>query len=109
MIDFILNREFNPKCIALSGLAVALYWSPLPKRSLTVSAGLAIATYISLAWYDDLYGCESRMTSYEGAWSAFFRPFKPTVRMDGEYGTQVEGEREMFCIKNIIFCVPSYK
>ena len=25
MIDFILNREFNPKCIALSGLAVALY------------------------------------------------------------------------------------
>ena len=92
MIDFILNREFNPKCIALSGLAVALYWSPLPKRSLTVSAGLAIATYISLAWYDDLYGCESRMTSYEGAWSAFFRSFKPTVRMDGEYGTQVEEE-----------------
>ena len=103
MIDFILNREFNPKCIALSGLAVALYWSPLPKRSLTVSAGLAIATYISLAWYDDLYGCESRMTSYEGAWSAFFRPFKPTVRMDGEYGTQVEGEREMFCINKYYF------
>ena len=92
MIDFILSREFNLKCIALSGLAVVLYWSPLPKRSLTVSAGLAIATYTSLAWYDNVYGCESRMTSYEGAWSAFFRLFKLAVRRAGEYGTQEEGE-----------------
>ena len=92
MIDFILNRELNPKYIAFSSLAVALYWSPLPKRSITVSAGLAIATYISLVWYDNLYGCESRMTPYEGNWSAFFRPFKPTVHIDGEYDTQIEGE-----------------
>ena len=57
-----------------------------------MSTSLAITTYISLAWYNDLYGCKLRMTSYEGAWSAFFRPFKPTVRMGGEYGTQVAGE-----------------
>jgi len=88
MIDFILNREFNPKCIALSGLAVGLYWSPLPRRSIAVAAGLAVATYISLAWYDDLYGCETRMNSYDGPWSTFFRPFKPELRMDGQYGTQ---------------------
>ena len=90
MIDFLLNREFNPKCIALSGLAVALYWSPLPRRSLTVSAGLAIATYISLAWYDDFYDCKSRMTSFDGPWSTFFRPFKPATRTDGQYGTTTE-------------------
>jgi hypothetical protein len=57
MIDFLLNREFNPKCIAISGLAVALFWTNLPQQTVGLSAGLAVAAYVVLAWADQTCGC----------------------------------------------------
>ena len=55
--DFYLD----PKCVAFSG-GVVLAYMYLPCRYdpnwVITASGLAVASYLGLAWYDDTYGCD---------------------------------------------------
>jgi hypothetical protein len=76
----------NPKCLVFSGALVSAYmWLPCRYDTNwpTTVAGIALASYVSLAWYDELYSCEDRMRV--GATSYITGPFKPTV-VNGRYG-----------------------
>ena len=53
------NRDYKPKNLAISALAVALFWSNLPQRTAGVNAGLAVVAYVVLAWADNSCDCES--------------------------------------------------
>ena len=83
------NREYNPKCIAISAGVVAAYWFLPPKQAL-IAAGLAVATYIGIAHYDSMYNCEERLYSFDGWFSQTFGAFKPPVGRDGTYGGDLE-------------------
>ena len=83
------NREYNPKCIAISAGVVAAYWFLPPKQAL-IAAGLAVGTYIGIAHYDSLYNCEERLYSFDGWFSQTFGVFKPHVGTDGTYGGDLE-------------------
>ena len=77
-------REFNTKCILISGGAVVAYWA-LPPRRVSVAVGLAIATYVAIAWYDLVYNCDTKLRALGGLFGAITAPFKPAV-VDGRYG-----------------------
>lgn len=75
----------NPKCLAFSGLLIAIYWMPpwAPlktaydiafKRAVTIF--LAFAGYILLAWYDVWYDCNDHLKPTFLGWLS--APFKPT-------------------------------
>ena len=74
----------NPKCLAFSGLLIAIYWMPpwAPlrnpydiafKRAVTIL--LAFAGYILLAWYDVWYDCNDHLRPTFLGWIS--APFKP--------------------------------
>ena len=79
------NREYNPKCIAISAGVMASYWL-LPPKQVLVAAGLGVATYIAIAHYDNIYNCEEKLYSFDGWFSQTFGVFKPPVGSDGTYG-----------------------
>lgn len=79
MAGGVFERPFslNVKCIVASLLVAGGYWY-LPPKSLGVVLFLFWASYVSLAWYDEMYDCEDRMRPTPiplGRW--FFLPFKP--------------------------------
>ena len=59
-------REFslNPKCVVYSTAMVSAYWY-LPckydRNAYQSAAAIAIASYVSLAWYDHYYNCSNKM------------------------------------------------
>ena len=53
------NRYYKPINLAISALAVALFWSSLPQRTADLNVGLAVVAYVVLAWADNSCGCES--------------------------------------------------
>lgn len=74
----------NPKCLAFSGLLIAVYWMPpwaslrTPydiafKRAVTIL--LAFTGYILMAWYDVIYDCNDRLKPTFLGWLS--APFKP--------------------------------
>ncbi len=74
----------NPKCLAFSGLLIAIYWMPpwpalkTPydiafKRAVTI--GLAFTGYILMAWYDVWYDCNDHLKPTLLGWIS--APFKP--------------------------------
>ena len=80
----------NPKCLAFSGLLIAIYWMPpravlrTPydiafKRAVTIL--LAFAGYILLAWYDVWYDCNDHLKSTFLGWIS--APFKPAAYQKG--------------------------
>ena len=77
----------NPKCAAVSGVAVLLYHT-FPTRdmgnSLLNTALLAGGVYVGLAWYDSMFDCEQKSKASE--WFTIYRPFKPPIGQDGTYG-----------------------
>ena len=78
----------NPKCLAVSAVAVGLYHT-YPTRDapgvLLNTAALASAVYIGLAWYDYKFDCDDKPLASE--WFRLYRPFKPPVgAIDGRYG-----------------------
>ena len=83
-MDWLFNREFNTKCVVLSGVAVTAY-AILPPRKLWVGAGLAVATYVALGWYDTMYDCNDKLTARGGLFGEITGPFKPPV-VAGVYG-----------------------
>ena len=80
----LLSRDFNEKCLIISGGAVAAY-ALLPPRRLWVGVGVAVGTYIVIAWYDELYNCSDRLVAQGGLFGAVSGPFKPPVS-NGTYG-----------------------
>ena len=75
--------EFNPKCLAYSGALAGLYWY-LPPKSPAVAVSYLVGGYVFLAWYDELYNCDSRLSANTAlhdltAWA------KPAV-VNGTYG-----------------------
>ena len=53
------NRDYKPKNLAISALAVALFWSNLLQRTAGLNVGLAVVAYVVLAWADNPCGSES--------------------------------------------------
>ena len=76
--------EYNEKCLIKSGAAVAAY-ALLPPRRLWVGVGLAVGTYVAIAWYDALCGCDERMVAQGGLFGEVTGPLKPPV-VGGVYG-----------------------
>ena len=83
-LSWLADREYNEKCLIISGGAVAAY-ALLPPRRLWVGVGLAIGTYAAIAWYDSLYGCSERLVAQGGLFGAVTAPLKPPV-VEGVYG-----------------------
>ena len=54
MLGFLLEREFNEKCLVISGGAVLAYFV-LPPRRPPAPLGVAVGSYVAVAWYDQLY------------------------------------------------------
>lgn len=82
----------NPKCLAFSGLLIAIYWMPpwaslrTPydiafKRAVTIL--LAFTGYILMAWYDVWYDCNDHLKPTFLGWIS--APFKPA-----QYKKEVE-------------------
>lgn len=76
----------NPKCIAFSALNVLAYmYLPCrydPNWQYSV-AGIAMASYVGMAWYDATYNCNRKLRP--GFISPLSGHFKPTIR-NGVYG-----------------------
>ena len=83
-LSWLTDREYNEKCLMISGLAVAAY-AVLPPRRLWVGVGLAVGTYVGIAWYDSLYGCSEKLVAQGGLFGAVTGPLKPPV-VGGVYG-----------------------
>ena len=83
-LDRFLNREYNAKCLAISGGVTAAYYI-LPPDRLSIGAGIAIFTYVGIAWYDSMYGCQDRLISYDSAFTTLTKPFKPPIGPDRRY------------------------
>ena len=83
-MESILNREFNVKCVMISGGVVGAYYV-LPPNRLLVAAGLAFGSYIGIAWYDHHFGCQDRLVSYDSIWTTVTKSFKPPVGPDMKY------------------------
>jgi hypothetical protein len=74
----------NPKCLAFSGLLIAVYWMPpwAPLRtpsdiawSRAITIMLAFFGYIAMAWYDVIYDCNDRLRPTVLGWlSSSFKP-----------------------------------
>ena len=84
MLDFLLEREFNEKCLVISGGAVLAYFVLPPRRPL-VALGVAVGSYVAVAWYDQLFNCEEKLKPLGGLFRAVSGPFKPAVS-NGVYG-----------------------
>jgi hypothetical protein len=54
--------EINPKCLIISGALAGLYWV-LPPKSTTVVLGTLIGGYVAIAYYDEIYNCEQRLSA----------------------------------------------
>jgi hypothetical protein len=57
MLSTLLTNDSNPTGRAISAQAVALFWTNLPQQTVGLSAGLAVAAYVVLAWADQTCGC----------------------------------------------------
>ena len=90
------DREYNEKCIAISGLAVLAYFT-LPVRRASVAVGVAVGTYVAIAWYDEAYACEERLQAFGGIYGAVTAPLKPAVGVDGRYGSGAESHSRADC------------
>ena len=89
-MDLLFKREFNTKCLVISGAVVTAY-VVLPKRNLWVGAGLALATYVLIAWYDKLYNCDDKLIAFGGLFGEVTGPFKPSVVGNVYGGSMKEG------------------
>jgi hypothetical protein len=68
---------WNVKCVIFTSLVAGGYWY-LPPKNLIVLVLLLWLPYVSMAWYDYMYGCHFKMqpTVFPfGRW--IFLPFKP--------------------------------
>ena len=83
-METLLNREYNEKRLLISGGIVRAYFI-LPPDKLWVEAGLAVFSYVGIAWYDFIFGCQDRLTAYDSPWSTLTRPFKPPIGPDRRY------------------------
>ena len=54
-METLFNREYNEKCLLISGGIVGAYYI-LPPDELWVGAGLAVFSYVGIAWYDSIFG-----------------------------------------------------
>ena len=83
-VESLLNREFNTKCLIISGGVVGAYYV-LPPDNLWAAVGLGFGSYIGIAWYDHHFQCEDRLTSYDSIFTTVTKPFKPPVGPDMKY------------------------
>jgi hypothetical protein len=75
--------EINAKCLIYSGTLAGLYWYLPPKQPVVV-VGYLIGGYVALAWYDELYNCDSRLSA-NTILHDLTAMIKPAV-VDGTYG-----------------------
>ena len=83
-MEYLLNREYNEKCVLISGGVVASYYI-LPPDRWYVATFLAFATYIGIAHYDSVFMCQDRLVSYDSIWTTLTKSFKPPVGPDKRY------------------------
>ena len=85
VLSWLADREYNEKCVVISGAAVTAY-ALLPPRRLWVGVGIAVASYVLVAWYDELYNCEERLVARGGGlFGALTGPMEPPAS-NGTYG-----------------------
>ena len=63
-METLLNREYNEKCLLISGGIVGAYYI-LPPDKLWVGGGLAVFSYVVIAWYGSIFGCQDRLAAYD--------------------------------------------
>ena len=83
------GRLLNPKCVAISAVGIALYYTYPTRDSpnhLVWAAILSVGIYVGIAWYDTVYDCEDKNYA-GGVLTALFRPLKPPIGADGRYGS----------------------
>jgi hypothetical protein len=69
--------EFNVKCIVFTIMISAGYWYA-PRRSYSILILTLIVPYIAMAWYDEVYACESQLQPTIVPFGRkVFLPFKP--------------------------------
>ena len=86
--------EFNMKCIVFSAILMLSYWY-LPKvnrRNIFMLPLIFVVSYVSLAWYDWLYNCQTKMYSGNKGLS-LSSPFKPMRKND-----KVTGSRDKYLV-----------
>lgn len=79
MAGGIFERPFalNVKCIVFTFLISAGYWYA-PRRSYPILVLTLIVPYIAMAWYDEMYQCESQLQPTIVPFGrTVFLPFKP--------------------------------
>ena len=74
-MEALLNREYNEKCLLISGGIVGAYYI-LPPDKLWVGAELAVFSYEGIVWYDSSFGCQDRLTASDSPWPTPTRPIK---------------------------------
>ena len=77
--------EFNPKCLVYSGALAGLYWY-LPPKQPAVVVGYLVGGYVALAWYDELFNCDARLSA-NTILHDLTAMIKPAV-VNGTYGTK---------------------
>ena len=61
-METLLNRDYDEKYLLISAGIVGAYYI-LPPDKLWVGAGLAIFSYVGIAWYSSKFGCLDRLTN----------------------------------------------
>ena len=69
VLSWLADREYNEKCVVISGAAVTAY-ALLPPRRLWVGVRIAVASYVLVAWYDELYKLTVRSAWWRGGVSS---------------------------------------
>jgi UDP-N-acetylmuramyl pentapeptide phosphotransferase/UDP-N-acetylglucosamine-1-phosphate transferase len=77
--------EVNPKCLIYSGALAGLYWYLPPKQPVVV-VGYLLGGYVALAWYDELFNCDARLSA-NTILHDLTAMIKPAV-VDGTYGAK---------------------
>lgn len=79
--------EFNIKCIIFSTVLMVAYWFLPNDRNIFMLPLIFVISYVSLAWYDWAYLCQTKMYSGNKGFS-LSSPFKPLRNDDPIKGTR---------------------
>lgn len=74
--------QFNTKCVVFGTMLAAGYWYLPAKKNPFMLPVIFTIAYVAMAWYDELYNCESRLYSGSSSWGAAILDsiFKPQLR-----------------------------
>lgn len=94
----------NIKCIIYSITMMALYWL-IPKKNVFLLPVIFVASYVAMAWYDQIYACNRKL--YSGSFSpistidTIFKPQKIEVPKEDKDLFVPPEEQERLYLRNV--------